>query len=146
MPSIQTDDVGRYLIAIGFLDAAGGLKRIPVALTSDLVLVTGVHPSASVYTNRGATGPVTLTLPPPSFETAGTSYELLGVEAQDMIVMVGDVPLPAVTKGQHVMLFCDGVEWIAWVDSTNPIATVEAPPLAKKKHDEHAGRRGGHEK
>lgn len=129
--SFQTeDDVLKYLIAIGLLDAAGGLKAQKVIIkTADYTIVTGTDPSGAVFTNRGAAGTVIFTLPAPSQAIKGTFYDFLAVVAAqtvtvktatvDTLITKNDLTADSVslsTSGEIIggamRAICDGTSWV----------------------------------
>ncbi len=85
--------------------------------------------NGTVFTNRGAAGAVTFTLPAPTAVPAGAFYLFLGIADQNIIVQVPSAgtlialnnaaatSLAAQTASQKIgslMLFqCDGTSWIA---------------------------------
>jgi hypothetical protein len=126
---IATDEQIRYLIKAGLLDAAGGIKGPDaIAKTANYALVTGTDPSSRVFTNRGAAGAVTYTLPAPVPALAGVSYEFFGVAGQNTIVNAGgagkgvafnNAAITTVTCstagaliGAHIRAICDGTSWL----------------------------------
>src|SRR5262245_10161847 len=128
MPSLMlTDDIVKYLIAWGLMDAAGGFKKgAPVAKTGNYQIVAATDPSGTVFTNRGAGAAVTFTLPVITPALAGVTYEFEGVADQNITVAgaAGSVvtfnnaaatSLAASTAGQkigaHITAYCDGTSW-----------------------------------
>lgn len=139
-PFLNTDDIAKYLIAIGILDAAGGHKGSPpVVKTADYTIVTGVDPSGTLFTNRGAGAPVIFTLPPPVPALAGVFYEFEGVADFNFTVSAGAgkavtfnnaaaASLACVTAGMkigaHIRAMCDGVSWLLNGDRIGVTYTV----------------------
>jgi len=130
MPTfVQNDDVLKYMIANGFLDAGGGRKMSPPkAKTADYTIVTGTDPSATLFTNRGATAAVIFTLPAPVAALAGVFYDFLGIAdfgisaktaTADTMVILNDIAgkqvgaVGAATLiGAYFRCICDGTQWI----------------------------------
>lgn len=126
---LTNDDAIKYLISIGFLDAAGGLK-LPVKIkTADYTIVTGTDASGTVFTNRGAIGTVIFTLPAPSQSIAGVFYDFIGLAAQtltvktataDTLIAFNDATADSMSVqtaseliGVSMRAVCDGTSWIA---------------------------------
>lgn len=93
----------------------------------------------NVFTNRGATGAVTFTLPAPVAQLAGVSYDFYGVADQNLIVSAGAgkgvafnnaacASLAAQTGNQkigaHIFAYCDGTSWILLGDTVGVTYTV----------------------
>lgn len=134
---LQTDDVLRYLVAWGFLDAAGGYKLTIVAKTADYQILSPLlaagDRSGTVFTNRGAVGAVIFTLPVINIGMKGVFYEFLGIADQnftiasspaDTLLVVNDVAADSLAVatgghkiGAHMRVVCDGVNWCAYGDS-----------------------------
>lgn len=135
-----TDDVVKYLIKQGFLDAAGGYRKTVKAKTADYTIVSTTDPSGTIFTNRGAAGAVIFTLPAPSRALEGVWYEFLGLADQnflvktatvDTLVVVNDAAADSLSVetsshkiGAHMLAVCDGVAWIAYGDSVGDTFTV----------------------
>lgn len=127
---LQNDDMIKYLISIGWLDAAAGVKHFIKAKTADYTIVTGTDASGTVFTNRGAAGAVIFTLPAPAQAIAGVFYEFLAVAAQnvtvktatvDTLITFNDLTADSITLstageiiGGAIRLICDGTSWIAY--------------------------------
>lgn len=104
-----TDDIVRSLITAGVLDALGGFKASdsatqPTNYTIDPAAVA----SNTLFTNRGASGVVTFTLPAPDIVLTGVRYEFLDVEGF-RITVVGD---QGSITSHKVRAHCDGYLWI----------------------------------
>ncbi len=85
--------------------------------------------NGTVFTNRGAAGAVTFTLPDPTAVPVGQFYYFLGVDDQNIVVqtattdtllVINDVAADSLamsTAGQKIgglmMVFCDGTQWVA---------------------------------
>lgn len=138
---ISTDDFVKYLISMGVLDSAGGIKApAVVAKTADYTIVTGTDPSGTLFTNRGAVGAVNFTLPAPTPAIAGTYYEFLGVADQsilvktatvDTLIGLNDVAADSVAMstaglkiGGHMRVVCDGTQWAAYGDAVGITFTL----------------------
>lgn len=103
-----------------------------------------VHPnkgdySGTIFTNRGATGAVTFTLPSPTPALAESLYDFLGVADQTFTVAAptGKIltfnnatatSVAASTAGQKIgaaiSAYCDGVAWIVTGRSVGVTYTV----------------------
>lgn len=134
MPNIL-DDVVKYLIAHGILDAAGGYKYPDVKIkTADYTIVTGTDASGTLFTNRGASGTVIFTLPAPSQAIKGTFYSFAAVVAAqtvtvktatvDTLITFNDLTADSVSLqtaneiiGGMIRAVCDGTSWIVFGDS-----------------------------
>jgi hypothetical protein len=132
MPTfLQYDDAAKYLAAIGLLDSLGGLKKRPTqAKTGNYTVAVATDPSGTVFTNRGAGGAVTFTLPAPAPALDGYVYEFVGVANQNIavagasagqIVTFNNAAAASVTCstssqkiGAHMIATCDGTSW--WVN------------------------------
>lgn len=84
--------------------------------------------SGTIFTNRGAAGAVTFTLPGPTTVPAGTYYEFVGIADQnitvaaptaDTLVALNDAAADSVAMstaaqkiGAHAKAICDGTAWI----------------------------------
>lgn len=123
---LQGDDAIKYLISIGFLDTGGGIKAYIKAKTADYQIVTVTDPSGTLFTNRGAVGAVTFTLPAVAQGLKGTFYEFRGLANQTFTVAAaaGTVAtfnnaaatsVACSTGGQKIgaciRAFCDGTSW-----------------------------------
>lgn len=129
--NLTTDDVVRYLIAQGVLDAVGGWKYSRVTVkTADYTIVSTTDPSGTLFTNRGAAGTVNFTLPAPTPALAGVFYDFAAVVAAqsvlvktataDTLIAFNDLTadsLSIATAGEIIggmmRAVCDGTSWIA---------------------------------
>lgn len=134
------DDIIKYLIKQGVLDAAGGPRLNIKAKTADYTILAASDPSGTVFTNRGAGGTVIFTLPAAAAALAGVFYEFLGVADQtitvappvaDTLLVVNDVAADSLTIstsahkiGAHMRVVCDGTTWAAYGDSVGDTFTV----------------------
>lgn len=142
MPSILgqvvNDDTYKLLIALGLAGSAGGFK-VPAytAKTANYTVDTTVDPCGTVFTNRGAAGTITITLPAASQALRGYFYDFLTVVAQIMTVQPGGAGLDllitdndatadslstAARIGTRLRFECDGTSWIATLQSGIPQA------------------------
>jgi hypothetical protein len=142
---VATDEQIRYLVKQGLLDAAGGMisprvaaKTANYAMTSSAT--SAGDPSRSVFTNRGAVGAVTYTLPAPVQALTGVEYEFWGVAGQNTIVNAGgagkgvafnNAAITTVTCstagaliGAHIRAVCDGTSWLFENDSVGVTYTL----------------------
>jgi hypothetical protein len=132
--SFQTnDDQIKALIAAGFLGAAGGVKRDIIAKAANYTIDPTVDPCGSVFTNRGASGTITLTLPAPSQALKGYHFDILTVVAQivtlatttaDTLITDNDATADSLSTaariGVALRVLCDGTSWIAILASAVP--------------------------
>lgn len=76
-----------------------------------------------LFTNRGASGSVTFTLPDPDTSLAGFTAEFFAVAAQDLVVSSSEglvvdsnATADSITLdniiGQHLKVICDGTSWL----------------------------------
>lgn len=65
---------------------AGGIRKVVNKTASYTVKVNQPDRSGTVFTNRGAAGAVTFTLPTPNAAMAGTFFEFCGEVDQNLIV------------------------------------------------------------
>lgn len=132
--TVQTDnDYIRNLIAWGLLDNVAGFKKpVPVAKTANYTVLapagaTAGDASGTPFTNRGAVGAVTYTLPAPAQAIRGVFYDFIGVADQTFTVSAGAglgvafnnaacASLACSTGGQKIgakiRATCDGTSWI----------------------------------
>lgn len=101
------------------------LIRRTLAKTAAYTIKAPMDSPGTVFTNRGAGGSVTFTLPAPSAAVKGYWYRFIVIAAQALIVatatadtLIGynDLDLDSIetnTVGAQVELFCDGTSWIA---------------------------------
>jgi hypothetical protein len=127
------------------LDAAGGIhraarRRQDGQLRDDEPATSAGDPSRSVFTNRGAAGAVTYTLPAPVQALTGVEYEFWGVAGQNTIVNAGgagkgvafnNAAITTVTCstagaliGAHIRAVCDGTSWLFENDSVGVTYTL----------------------
>lgn len=134
------DDVVKYLIAVGFLDAAGGVKFLITAKTADYTIVTGTDASGTIFTNRGASGAVIFTLPAASPALKGVYYDFMGCADQnfsvktpvaDTLTVVNDAAADSLAVstashkiGAYMRAVCDGTAWVAFGMSVGDTFTV----------------------
>lgn len=132
---LQNDDAIKYLISIGFLDAAAGLRMQVKAKVADYAILSASDASGTVFTNRGAAGTVIFTLPAPAQAIAGVYYDFVTVVAQimrvataaaDTLISDNDATADSLSTtariGVSMRVFCDGTSWIATETSTIPAA------------------------
>jgi hypothetical protein len=146
MGSAYTDsDFVRQLFAAGILDKAGGfLPRAPVAKTANYQIVSPLASAAgdacgTLFTNRGAAGAVTFTLPVITANMAGLWYEFRGVAGQNItvaaaagtVVAFNNAAATSVTTstagqliGAHQRAVCDGTSWHITGDTVGVTYTV----------------------
>lgn len=91
--------------------------------------------SGTIFTNRGATGAVTFTLPAPSAAMAGLNYRFIGCVAQNLIVAggtgkvltVGNAAAASVAAnsiGSVLCARCDGTSWVIIGETVGVTYTV----------------------
>lgn len=137
-------DIVRQLIAWGVADACGGVKlKIPVAKTANYQILSPVtsagDASGTCFTNRGAVGAVTFTLPAAALNLAGVWYEFVGFANQTFGVAAaaatvctfnnaGATSVTCSTAGAkigaHIRAFCDGTSWHVIGDTVGVTYTV----------------------
>jgi hypothetical protein len=104
----------------------GGQREV-VALTASTTLTS--YDSGKIFTNRGATGSITITLPVVNNETAGAELEVLVIADQtvivasspaDTLVIFNDAAADSIalqTSGEKIggalRFVCDGTAWVA---------------------------------
>ena len=99
------------------------------AKTANYTLAVDGSDFGKVFTNRGATGAVTFTLPTPSagikgayveFWTAAAQTIALAVTGADTLVVHADLTADTITTaatiGQHLRALCDGTGWLVQSD------------------------------
>jgi len=127
---LTQDDIVKYLINRGILDAAGGIKMNVKAKTADYTIVSADDPSGTVFTNRGASGAVVFTLPAPSQALEGVFYDFVGVAGHhitvktataDTLIAYNDATADSIATstageliGVAMRAVCDGTSWIAF--------------------------------
>lgn len=143
MAGVKVDpnsDFIKLMAKLGFTDALGGLKYSFVSVkTADYTIVPASDASGTVFSNRGAAGSVTYTLPAPTQALAGTYYEFEGVANQNTVVSGGAgnvvtfnnaaaASVAASTAGgkigAHFLAKCDGVSWLILGDTVGVTYTV----------------------
>jgi hypothetical protein len=129
-------DLLRLLIGIGLARSSdGNLYPPPLNVVAKLTSYTIApsDPCGTLFTNRGAVGAVTFTLPAPTAVAAGTYYDFLGVAGQnilvatavaDTLIAFNDAQADSVAIstagaliGAHARAICDGTAW-AYVGDT----------------------------
>lgn len=91
--------------------------------------------SGTMFTNRGATGAVTFTLPAPSAPMAGLNYRFISCVAQNLIVSAGTgkavalgnataASLAANSIGSVIAARCDGTSWVLTGETVGVTYTV----------------------
>lgn len=139
-----TDDFMRNLIAQGLLDPSGGYLLNLVAKAANYVLVAPTaaglgDPSGTVFTNRGAVGATTFTLPAVTQAMAGMFYDFLGFANQSITVIgpagatvtFNNAAATSVAMstaggkiGGHIRAVCDGTNWYLFGDIVGVTYTV----------------------
>lgn len=139
-----SSDVIRQLIAWGICDVAGGVKgRLTVAKTANYTMVSPAtslgDASGTLFTNRGAGGAVTFTLPPVALNLNGVCYDFVGFANQTWAVAAAagtvctfnNAAATSVTCstagakiGAHIRAWCDGVSWHVNGDTVGVTYTV----------------------
>jgi hypothetical protein len=143
--TVQTDsDLVRQLIAWGICDAAAGIQKLRVvakAANYQLLAATAAtgDSSGTVFTNRGAVGAVTFTLPAIVAQMAGHYYDFVGVANQTFtvagaagtVVTFNNVAATSVACstaggkiGAKIRAICDGTSWILVGDTVGGTYTV----------------------
>lgn len=105
------------------------LNRRVVAKTAAYTIKPPMDACGTVFTNRGATGGVTFTLPAPNLGLAGYWYRFKGLadfaitvasETADTLIALDDIAADSVAIataneiiGGEIEAFCDGVSWYA---------------------------------
>jgi hypothetical protein len=144
MPFLADVDLLRFLKALGMARTDGQLVPAPfnvVAKTANYTILPS-DKIGTLFTNRGAAGAVTFTLPGATAVPAGTWYLVLGIAGQNMSVVTATVDtlvvlndaaadsLTVSTAGQLIgslmLVINDGTAWIAvgiGVGATYTVAT-----------------------
>jgi hypothetical protein len=144
--TVQTDsDLVRMLIAWGLADASGGIKKMRViAQTANYAVLSPVTSAAgdasgTLFTNRGAAGAVTFTLPAVVAAMYGVYYDFVGVANQTFgvaaaagaVVTFNNAAATSVTCstggakiGAKIRAVCDGTSWILIGDTVGVTYTV----------------------
>lgn len=132
MPNLTTDDLDRRLQSLNLARSSDGfLNPSPHTVAAKTANYT-ILPSdkcGTLFTNRGAAGAVTFTLPAPTAVPAGTWYWFVGIADQnivvatataDTLVTVNDAATDSLAMstasqkiGAAMKLVCDGTAWIA---------------------------------
>lgn len=115
------------------------IRRVIALAVSTTIKVNQPHRSGSRFTNRGAVGACTYTLPAPAAPLAGLWFEFYGVADQTIIVSAGAgkgvafnnaacASLAAQTGGQKIGALiratCDGTSWLLEGSSVGVTYTV----------------------
>lgn len=127
------DDIVKYLIAAGVFGQAGGMKRSIIAKAANFTIDPTAEPCGTIYTNRGASGTITGTLPAPSQALKGWHCRVLTIVAQivtiatttvDTLITDNDATADSLSTtariGVSLDLVCDGVSWVATLSSAVP--------------------------
>jgi hypothetical protein len=117
------------------------VKRRVVAKTASYSIEAHKDRSGTIFTNRGAAGAVTFTLPPPA-RCKGWEYSFVGVAAQnivvapttaDTLITLGSLDSDSISLatsgnivGGRIEAVCDGTNWIASVSTNIPGGTTSA--------------------
>lgn len=101
------------------------VKHRVVAKTAAYQIESRKDRSGTVFTNRGASGSVTFTLPPPS-RCIGWEYTFITLAAQalvvatrtsDTLIVYGDATADSLAApaqlGCEIKVWCDGTSWVA---------------------------------
>jgi hypothetical protein len=124
------EPIVRLLTTLGLLSALGKLNPQPQVLAKTAsYTILGTEGSGTIFTNRGAAGAVTFTLPVPRPALAGTEYRFLGHAAQniivaaataDTLVTLNDAAADSIAMqtanqilGGEILVICDGTQWFA---------------------------------
>lgn len=112
----------------------GWLKTVEAKTAAYTVVASDC---GKMFTNEGATGSVTFTLPAPAAELSGVSYEFVTVAAQAIVIGVtgndklivhadaaADTVTTAATIGQHFQVTCVGAT--GWFVESDPSAASAA--------------------
>lgn len=123
---LRFDDLVKYMASLGLTCVLGGAKTPVSAKTANYTINPLVDPSETHFTNEGATGAVTFTLPAPSLALRGISYNFRGVADQNIVVSAGAglaiclnnaaaASLACSTAGQKIgsaiRATCTGTKW-----------------------------------
>lgn len=123
-----TSDLGKLAKAWGLVNDGGGIKSQAVQIKTANYQVLTTDPSDSVFTNRGAAGAVTFTLPAVTRALTGVRYRFIGVVAAQTIAVAGAAgtvvtfnnaaatSVTCSTAGQligaEIVAECDGTSWL----------------------------------
>ncbi len=152
MPAPSQSDIVRQLAAWRVCDPMGGPLRRVVAKTADYTIVSPLatdgtgDASGTIFTNRGATGAVVLTLPAPILALTGLFYDVVGIAAQSITVATATADTLIVTNdtaadslaiatasdkiGAAMRFICDGTSWIGFGLSTGAGGTADTFTVA----------------
>lgn len=143
--TVQTDaDLIRQMIAWGLADASAGIKKLRInaqAVNYQVLspLTNAGDPSGTIFTNRGAAGAVTFTLPVISALMAGVYYDFVGfanqtwgvAAAAGTVCTFNNAAATSVTCstagakiGAHIRAYCDGASWHVNGDTVGVTYTV----------------------
>lgn len=143
MPGTKVDpnnDLIKLMGKIGFTDALGGWRySFTNQQTGNYTINPAVDQSGTAFSNRGAAGAVTFTLPAAALSLAGVYYEFDGVANQNLTVAApagtavtfnnaAATSLSASTLNQkigaHILAKCDGTSWLLLGDTVGVTYTV----------------------
>jgi hypothetical protein len=135
-----TADLIKLMAKIGFTDALGGIRASFISdKATNYTILAASDPSGTLFTNRGAAGAVTFTLPAPSAALAQTFYDFVGVANQTfavaapsaVVVTFNNAAATSVTCstagakiGAHIRATCDGTSWHVNGDTVGVTYTV----------------------
>lgn len=136
-------DIIALLGALGLASASRGQLLPPplnvVAKTTSYTILP-TDPCGTLFTNRGASGAVTFTLPAATAVPAGTYYEFLGIADQNILVAsapadtlngLNDAAADSLAMstsmqkiGGHMRVVNDGTAWSAYGDAVGVTFTL----------------------
>lgn len=135
-----TNDLIKLMAKLGFTDLLGGFKASAIAeKTANYQILTTADPSGTLFTNRGAGGAVTFTLPAVTPALAQTYYDFVGVANQTFtvagaaasVVTFNNAAATSVACstagakiGAHIRAVCDGTSWNVNGDTVGVTYTV----------------------
>lgn len=135
-----TNDLIKLMAKLGFTDALGGIRASNiVAKTADYVMAAATDLSGTLFTNRGAAGAVTFTLPAITAALAQTYFDFVGVANQTFtvaaaagtVVTFNNAAATSVACstagakiGAHIRATCDGTSWHLNGDTVGVTYTV----------------------
>lgn len=112
----------------------------PIAAKTASYTVLASDKCGTVFTNRGAAGAITITLPSPTLFPAGWFFHIVGVAGQNIIVATltvdtlitfNDVAADSAATqtagaliGAHALVFSDGTSWFYIGDTVGVTYTV----------------------
>lgn len=130
-PAVSNFDDVRLLASLNLFDATKGrLFQDPFTVSAKTANYTILpsDPCGTLFTNRGAAGAVTFTLPAPTAVPAGQWYLFAGIAGQnilvatataDTLVTKNDAAADSVAMstageliGGAMLAFCDGTAWV----------------------------------